>query len=143
MCWAERVHTVHLDSLERANCELLLKGLQQSMDSGVLFPFHQMVERAMLHLQESCPVPSGQLPDPQDPQFRAWAEQHFCGDKKTPCFWEHLDSDKCIKRLMFAEPHEYTTAWFINFKGLHEVYMQNFGKTEPVFPKSRDSESHA
>jgi hypothetical protein len=55
-CWAERVRTVHLDSLDRANCELLLKGLQQSMDSGVLGPFRQLVERAMLLLQQECPV---------------------------------------------------------------------------------------
>ena len=28
-------------------------------------------------------------------------------------------------------------------KGVLEVYRQNFGETELVFPKSRDSESHA
>ena len=62
--------------------------------------------------QSSCPV----APDYRDEQYRKWAEEHFSGNKTPKCYWEHLESEACLKRLAFAEAHEYTAGIYINFK---------------------------
>ena len=82
---AERSRVVGMDPLQRRNCEELLGRLQQAMDSCVLLPLRQMVERAMQRLQKSCPV-AGHLSE----EYRTWVESHFNG-RKTPK-WEHLQN---------------------------------------------------
>ena len=100
-----------MDSLERRNCEQLLKKLQETMDSCVLYPLRNLIEKVIQKLQ----LEWTSAPDHADSKYRAWAEGHFSGRKEPPCYWEHLKNDACVQRLAFALPHEYTASMYINF----------------------------